>query len=214
MSDNPTHAIPVEMPAFDPRPSARFAYEVLAEVGQPYALIGKVAMWMHQAPDAQEYTKDVDFAVPSRSIEPIRAALARRGLTPRELSIGGLAVRSGELRVDFIDRREGGLAPLYEEAIADAQRKGMRAAAGDGSIPVVRVEYLVALKVAAGEDKDEADAVKLLRGHEALDLSVARDVILRHGGPAGANRLDALARRAGRGDARPEYRNGGDLTDG
>lgn len=60
-----------------------------------------------------------------------------------------------------------------------------------------------------GEDKDEADAVKLLRALPNLDLSRTRSIILEHGGPAGANRLDALARRAGRVDARPETRNGG-----
>ncbi|MBM4319206.1 MAG: hypothetical protein FJ125_04420 [Deltaproteobacteria bacterium] len=201
--------IPTELPHFDPRPSAAFGQEILAEVGLPYALIGKVAMWTHQPLEAQEFTKDVDFAVPHQAREPIRAALSRRGLVPRELSIGGLAVRDGDIRVDFIDRSQGGLAPLFEEAIADARTLGGRAAVASGSVPVARAEYLVALKVVTGEDKDEMDAVKLLRLVPSLDLPFTRDVILRHGGPGSANRLDALARRAGRPDARPEYRNGG-----
>ncbi len=209
MSDKPTTTIPAELPHFDPRPSAAFGYDVLTEVGQPFALIGKVAIWTHQPPDAQEFTKDVDFAVPTAAIEPIRAALHRRGVPVRELSIGGLAVREGDVRVDFIDRREGGLAPLYLEAITDAARRGSLAAAGDGAVPVATAEYLVALKVVTGEDKDEVDAVKLMRTLPDLDLSRTRSVIMQHGGPAGANRLDALARRAGRADARPSYRNGG-----
>lgn len=200
---------PVTLPAFDPAPSARFGRDVLVEVGEPFALIGKVAMWTVLPPEVHDLTKDVDFAVPSRALEPLRAALAGRGIAPKPLSIGGLAVRHDDIRVDFIDRSEGGLAGLFEEAIADAQLHGGRAALGDESVAVVTAEYLVAMKLVTGEDRDEADAVRLLRGIPGLDLRRARDIVLRHGGPAGANRLDALARRAGRPDARPEYRNSG-----
>lgn len=210
MSERPRIAIPTELPAFDPRPSARFGLEILREVGQPFALIGKVAMWIHLPPEAQDFTKDVDFAVPVRAIEPIKAALAGRGIVPRTLPIGGLGVREGEIRVDFIDRREGGLGSLFEEAIADAERHGPLAAVPGGNAPVVAAEYLVALKMVTGEDRDETDAVKLLRRLPGIDLARTRELILRHGGTAGANRLDALARRAGRPDARPEYRNGGE----
>jgi len=209
MSERPQHSLEHDLPVFDPKPSALLGYEILTEVGQPFALIGKVAMWMHQVKDAQEFTKDVDFAVPRQAKDAIEAALVRRGLIPRELSIGGIAVRDGEVRVDFIDRREGELSGLFEEAIADAAQRGGILSIGDGSIPVVRVEYLIALKVVTGEDKDETDAVKLLQSVAELDLSSTREVIRRHGGPAGANSLDALARRAGRADARPSYRNGG-----
>jgi hypothetical protein len=201
---------PIELPLFDPKPSARFGAELLRELGQPFALIGKVAMWAHLPPAAHEFTKDVDYAVPTRAIEPLKEALARRGIVPRLLSIGGLAVREGDIRVDFIDRHEGGLGALYEEAIADAVRHGLSAGVGSGSVPVAAAEYLVALKVATGEDKDESDAVKLLCRIPSLDLARTRALLLRHGGTVGANRLDALARRAGRPDARPEYRNGGD----
>jgi hypothetical protein len=210
VSERPRTEIPIALPSFDPKPSARFGLEVLTEVGQPFALIGKVAIWAHLPPDLHEFTKDVDFAVPARAIEPIKAALARRGIVPRLLSIGGLAVREGELRVDFIDRHEGGLAALFEEAIADAARRGPLAEVGGGTVPVVGAGYLVALKVVTGEDRDEADAVKLLRRIPSIDLARTRELIQRHGGSSGANRLDALARRAGRPDARPEYRNGGE----
>ncbi|MBI5488928.1 MAG: hypothetical protein HY905_16460 [Deltaproteobacteria bacterium] len=210
MSERPEVPVPIELPFFDPKPSARFGAEILGETGQPFALIGKIAMWAHLPPAAQEFTKDVDFAVPLRAIEPIKAALARRGIAARPLSIGGLAVREGEIRVDFIDRHEGGLGALFEEAITDAARLGVVAGVGTGSVPVAGAEYLVALKVVTGEDKDETDAVKLLRRIPTIDLARTRALILRHGGTAGANRLDALARRAGRPDARPEERNGGD----
>ncbi len=199
----------VELPSFDPNPSARFAHEILTELEFPYALIGKVAMWAILQPDQHEFTKDVDFAVPLRAIEPIRAALIARGMTPRPLSIGGLGVREGEIRVDFIDRREGGLSALYEEAISEAQSRGSLARVGEAHIQVVSPEYLVALKVVTGEDRDEADAVRLLGALPRMDLARTRDIISRHGGPGSANRLDALARRAGRPDARREYRNSG-----
>ena len=199
----------IELPFFDPRPSARLGAELLTGAGVRFALIGKVAMWTFLPADAQEFTKDVDFAVSKHAIEPIRAALAARGIVPRELPIGGLGVREGDVRIDFIDRREGGLDRLFEEAIEDAVTNGSRASVGDLKFPVARLEYLIALKVVSGEDKDESDVVRLLRTLPAIDLRFARAVIERHGGPGSANRLDALARRAGRPDARPEYRNGG-----
>ncbi|MBI5501890.1 MAG: hypothetical protein HY907_16725 [Deltaproteobacteria bacterium] len=181
MSERAKTPVPIELPAFDPNPSA-----------------------------AHEPTKDVDFAVPVGAIEPIKAALVRRGIVARPLSSGGLAVREGDIRVGFIDRREGGPAELFEEAIADAGRRGLLAAAGAGGVPVVAADYLVALKVVTGEDKDETDVVKLLRRLPAIGLSRTRGIILRHGGTGSAKRLDALARRAGRPDARPEYRSGGE----
>ena len=204
-----TPEAPVTLPTFDPNPSALFAVGLLKGAGAQFALIGKVAMWALLPPSAHEYTKDVDFAVRREAIEPLRAALARLGIVAKRLSIGGLAVREAEIRVDFIDRSEGGLASLFEEAIDDAIQGGRRAQVGNETIPVVGPEYLVALKVVTGEDRDEHDAVRILRALPELDLLRAREIVLRHGGPGSANRLDALARRAGRADARPEYRNSG-----
>ena len=197
------------MPRFDPNPSARFGSELLAGEGVPHALIGRIAMWTVLPSDQHEFTKDVDFAVPLRFCEPIRAALVRRNITPRDLPIGGLAVREGELKVDFIDRREGGLNLLFEEAIEAAVRSGPRTRVGGVEIPVATPEYLLALKVVAAERKDQEDALRLLRALPGLDLPRAREIVFRHGGPGSANLLDALARQAGRADARPEYRNGG-----
>jgi hypothetical protein len=199
----------VTLPAFDPKPSARFGLEILTEAGASFALIGKVAMWAHLPEEQHEFTKDVDFAVPPESIEPIRAALARRQIVPRELPIGGLGVRHGDLRVDFIDRRTGGLDHLYTEAIDDALKHGSEADVGGDTVPVVAPEYLVAMKIAAAEDRDEAHAVQLLHVLSDLDLGRTREILGRLGGPVAANRLDALARRAGRPDARPDYRNSG-----
>jgi hypothetical protein len=204
----PSSSGAVRLPDFDPKPSARFAVEVLTEAGFPYALVGRVALWSLLPDQDVGFTKDVDFAVPRQAAEGVARALARRGITPRPLPIGGWGVREADLRVDFIDRREGGLDSLYLEAIDEAQRSGGRADIGGATVPVVIAEHLVAMKIVAGEDRDESDAVQLLGGLPGIDLARVRDIVRRHGGPGSANRLDALARRAGRADARPTYRNG------
>jgi hypothetical protein len=203
------HKSRVRLPDFDPKPSAEFGAEVLREAGLRFALIGRIAIWTHLPEGVGGFTKDVDFAIPLHGVESLRAVLTRRGYTPLPLTIGGLAVRQGDIRVDFIDRREGGLDGLYLEAIEESLRTGHVAEVGSEGIPVVTAEYLVAMKVVAGEDRDEADAVLLLSALTDLDLSRTRSIIAQHGGAGSANRLDALARRAGRADARAEYRNGG-----
>lgn len=206
---NKTSRRPVSLPHFDPNPSAKFGLELLTELGVPHALIGRVAMWALMPNEPQEYTKDVDFAVPLRAAELLKAALARRGIVARPISIGGWAVREGDIRVDFIDRRVGELNRLFEEAIDEAERHGQRAEVGGNELPVVPAEYLVALKVVAAERRDRHDAVRLIKAIKELDLHRTREIIQRHGGPGAANLLDSLARDAGHADARPEYRNSG-----
>jgi hypothetical protein len=198
-----------ELPSFDPKDSIRFAHELLTEAGVEFALIGKLAMWVYLPSRAHTITKDADFAVPRSATRRIAARLAARGIRPRPLSIGGLGVRHGDVRVDFIDRREGGLAPLYEEAVRKARGRRAVGRAGGVRVAVVPVEYLVAMKVVAAEEKDQNDAVELLKTLPRIDLALARDILRRHGGSVAVNLLDALARRAGRPDARPEYRNSG-----
>ena len=149
----------------------------------PFALIGRIAMWTLLPSDQHEFTKDVDFAVPLRARASIRAALARRDITPRELPIGGLAVREGEIKVDFIDRSEGGLHNLFEEAIAAAGRSDRRATVSGNSLPVVPPEYLLALEVVAAERKDQDDAIRLLKALPQLELPRAREIVFRQGGP-------------------------------
>jgi len=80
----------VSLPAFDPRPSARLALDVLGECGVDFALIGRVAMWTMLPEEVAGFTKDVDFAVGRRAIEPLTAALTARVFRVLVLSIGGL----------------------------------------------------------------------------------------------------------------------------
>jgi hypothetical protein len=209
-SGRPTPAA-IELPAFDPNPPARFGYDVLTEAGARFALIGQVAMWVLLRPAEHELTKDVDFAVPASAVEPLRpcgrssrAGGSRRARSPSAASPCATARSASTSSTD-----EGGPGGLYEEAIAKAERSGGRAEVEGASIPVVTLEYLVALQVAAAEERDQEHAVRLLRALPDLDLRRAREILTRHGSPVGANLLDVLARKAGRPDARPEYRNSG-----
>jgi hypothetical protein len=80
---------------------------------------------------------------------------------------------------------------------------------GEREVSLVSLEYLVAMKLVSGEPKDEIDVRRLLQRQE-LRYQDARAIVEQHLGAASANRLDALAREAGR----PEvvrarlYRNG------
>jgi hypothetical protein len=76
-------------------------------------------------------------------------------------------------------------------------------------VSLVSLEFLLAMKLVSGEPKDEIDARRLLE-REELRYEDARTIVDRHLGAASANRLDVLAREAGRPEvARPRlYRNG------
>ena len=194
------------MRKFDPAPSARFAAGLLAEAKIPYALIGRVAVWSWVPTDQQAFTKDVDLAVRSSDMPRLRSLLARKRLRARPLRIGGLSIEKGDVRLDFIDRSVDGFAPLFDEAVRVARRAGNVADVGGTALPVVPPEYLVAMKMIPATDKDEEDVVRLLRARGDLDYRLARSLVRRHGGAMTANRLDELARRAGRTDAPRSYR--------
>lgn len=192
--------------AFDPRESAEFARRILRSARVPHALIGRVAVWTWLPAREHGATKDVDFAVPRAAVARLRAALEREGITPAPLRIGGISVDKGAVCVDFIDRNVDGFAPLFEEAIRAARAAGNVADIGGVNLPVVPPEYLVAMKMIPATDRDEEDVARLLGAREDLDYALARRLVREHGGPITANRLDELARRAGRRDAPRRYR--------
>ncbi len=64
-------------------------------------------------------------------------------------------------------------------------------------MPVVPVQYLVAMKMVSGEPKDDRDAKRLLE-HVKLNYAATRRIVRKHLGPATADRLDVFAREAGR----------------
>lgn len=184
------------LPHFDPRPAARVAASILRKVGAPHAIIGRVAMWTYLPPEQQEFTKDVDFAVPAEFIAAVEAEVRRRKLSFRQLQIGGIGVHDGDLRLDFIDRRMYHAA-LFREAIEAARRNGRVVSVGRVKLPLVPVEYLVAMKMVSGEPKDDRDVKRLLE-HVNMDYRNARKIVARHLGSATADRLDVFAREAGR----------------
>jgi hypothetical protein len=172
------------------------AASILKKARVPYALIGRVAMWVYLPPEQQEFTKDLDVAVPAEHIAAVERAIRDRHLKTAPLRIGGVAVRDGDLRIDFIDRRDY-FAPLFRESVAAASKTGKAVYIGRTRVPVVPVEYLAAMKLVSGEPKDDRDARRLLE-HANLNYRQTRQIVLRHLGPAAAQRLDVFAREVGR----------------
>jgi hypothetical protein len=187
---------PGPLPSFDPKPAARLAASIIKQSRASCALIGRVAMWAYLPPDQQEFTKDLDLAVPAEFIAAVEAAVRDRKLPHRQLAIGGVGVRHGELKIDFIDRRLY-CAALFREAVQAAHKTGRTLSVGRVRLPLVPVEYLVAMKMVSGEPKDDRDAKRLLE-HVELDYTAVRRIVRKHLGPLTADRLDVFAREAGR----------------
>ena len=198
---------PRPLPTFDPVPSARFGLEVLDRSKARRALIGRVAMWYWLADEADhEYTKDVDFAVPRASLPAILEILQQTGAEVLPLTIGGVHARVAQqgIRTDFIDRSSeewGDLQPLYLDAIRAAEAQDDRFE----GIPVAPPEHLVAMKLAAGTDKDERDAVRLLAKVQDLGVESTRDLVRRFLGPGLVGRFEEILRRAGHPQAKRAY---------
>ena len=193
--------------AFDPAPSAAFGVEVLNRSNAPRALIGRVAMWYWLDDEGDhELTKDVDFAVPQASLPAILSTLRETEAEVSQLVIGGVNARVSRrgIRTDFIDHSSeewGNLQPLYLDAIraAEAQDDAFEGA------PVAPPEHLVAMKLAAGTDKDERDAIRLLAKVKDLDIGRTRDLIRTFLGPGLLGRFEECLRRAGHPQARRAY---------
>jgi hypothetical protein len=195
-----------ELPAFDPAPSARAGVEILERAGVGYALIGRVAVWLYLPPEQHTYTKDVDFAVFHADLGRIAKASAEKGYRPKPLSIGGFAIRGRRVTVDFVDRHPE-LSKLFAGAIRAARRSGPRFSLGKLKVPVVPKKYLIAMKIATMEDKDERDAASLIMTISPEGYRALRSFVRRQLGPLLALRLDAIARRAGHaGAVRAKYR--------
>lgn len=198
---------PRPLPTFDPVPSATFGVEILNRSKSRRALIGKVAMWYWLDDEADhEYTKDVDFAVPRASVPAILDVLGQTDAEVSQLGIGGINARITRrgIRTDFIDRSSeewGNLQPLYLDAIraAEAQDDDFAGA------PVAPPEHLVAMKLAAGTDKDERDAIRLIAKVKDLDIGATRDLVRKFLGPGLLGRLEECLRRAGHPLARRAY---------
>jgi hypothetical protein len=136
-------------------------FEDASREGVEVALAGGVAM---ELLGSDRLTKDVDF-VCSAVLPSIRAV--------KPLSFGGISglSRNGH-PVDLIVRDDE-YAELYQEALANAL------SSPDVVVKVVAPEYLAAMKMAAGRDKDEMDLKTLIR-LGTISLPKTEDVIRRH----------------------------------
>ncbi len=195
---------------FDPAPSIVATARVLNEAGVEFALIGGLALG---AWGIDRATKDADFAVPVGAAERAAQKLEADGAETRPLRIGGVAVRDSKknLRIDLIDRRFH-LAALYREAISEARASNRFTSVGSTQVALVSLEHLLAMKMASGEPKDDADVRRILQLQQ-LDYRKARGLVDTHMGFATANRLDALAREAGRPEVQRRLYQNGDETD-
>ena len=180
---------------FDPNPSLKYALQLLEEANiSKFALIGKLAMWVHMEDESQhEYTKDVDFAILMADTPKLEMVLAKHDMNFRFLRIGGIGIRESGINIDFIDRRLSGIQSLFSEAISNSS---CQVTVDQYKIPVVSLDYLVAMKIVSGEPKDDSDLRALLR-LKHLDYGKAREIAKRHLGPVTAERLDVFAGEAG-----------------
>lgn len=183
-----------QIPSFDPNPSLKAALCFLREADVVnFALIGRVATWVYLPSDRQQFTKDVDLAVLTTDISKIENVLTQRGLKVYRLPIGGVAVREPELVLDFIDRHQDGFDRLFKEAIDEARRD---VTIFGEIIPVVNLNYLIAMKLVSGEPKDDLDVKSLLLVKD-LNYAELRELVKHQLGKATANRLDVFAREVG-----------------
>lgn len=198
---HPNSIAPVwpEIPKFDPGPSIDVGLAVLEELGIPYALAGRVAVWAYVPPREQDFTKDVDFVVPGGSDEAARIAEGA-GLETRDLVIfgekvgkaaDGRTVDGESVAIDFLDSTE------YQQLFTDATDAAKRETDPRARCPIVPIDYLIVMKLAAGRNRDGEDIkalLPLIKGEDYEQLSRMVKHYLRN---RDAIDLDILAREIG-----------------
>jgi hypothetical protein len=185
------------IPRFDPEPSLTAALDILRAAEVPFALAGRLAVWMYVPPEGQRFTKDVDFAVPYGYADRVAEAARSKGYHPQELTIGGFGIRAGEVAVDFIDRHPH-LTELFADAVKAAREEPRtRVVHGGEPVPVVPIEYVIAMKLVTHEPEDDADVMQLVREVPEEEYRRLQDLVKRYLGYASVQHLDLLARRTG-----------------
>lgn len=189
-------SVPRELPRFDPAESLRIGFDLAEAADVPFALAGRLAVWFYVPPAGQQFTKDVDFAVPYGHSDRVAAVAKQKGYRVAELSIGGYGIRAGRVSIDFIDRHPH-LEPLFRDAVAAAQEQPERVKVGEAQIPVVPRDYMIAMKLVTREPTDERDVEEMLMGVSKGQYPALQELVLRHLGVAGVEHLDFLARKIG-----------------
>jgi hypothetical protein len=136
-------------------------FELASKAKIEVALAGGVAM---ELLGSDRLTKDVDF-VCSGLLPTIQIV--------KLLTFGGVSgLTSTGHQVDLILRNDE-YTELYEEALSNAINSP------DAPIKVIAPEYLAAMKMAAGRDKDKLDLKNLIK-LKAIEMTKTEDVIRRH----------------------------------
>lgn len=165
---------------------AEHVAEILAAHGVPSALIGAMALAVHNYP---RFTEDVDLATdtaPVGRLGPVSRALAAEGhhvtLVHPDAGdpLGGvLTVRRTDCDpVQVVDyyNPHGGRSRLGKEALKQS------VALGPGtSLRAVDLPHLIALKPCAGRPKSRLDVHALLRRNPGADLDGIRALCARFG---------------------------------
>ncbi len=188
------------LPVFDPRPSGRFAADLLEKTGQQGILIGRLAVWAFlEETGGHAYTKDLDMAVSREACFEIRKHLKEKNVTVGDLLIGGINVKIGDdINIDFIDRSSqewGDYSPLFKEAVAEAVRSGRTIRLDDTNVLyLVSLAHLIIMKLLTMERKDEDDAKVLLQSADP-DINRIREIISGHPDPLVRTRLEIVQTR-------------------
>ncbi|MBF0100030.1 MAG: hypothetical protein HQK77_03895 [Desulfobacterales bacterium] len=207
MSEKNNHHIKVYIPIFDPEPSSRFASNVLEHTKIQGVLIGRFAVWAWVSdPGKQEFTKDIDIAIKRKDITKLMTYLNENNYKIQELSIGGINVTDIEknIKVDFIYRYSkewGDLSPLFEEAVTKSIEINNQVVICERTFWLVPADYLITMKIATMEKKDEDDAKRLLE-HIDIDIDGLRILVEKFLGPMGMAKLENLLRELGHSKAR------------
>ncbi|MBF0102782.1 MAG: hypothetical protein HQK77_17915 [Desulfobacterales bacterium] len=189
-----------QLPKFDPDYSGNFAAEILEKLKIEGILIGRLAVWawLPQNSAKQAYTKDLDIAVSKTSLFVIRDYLKDQHFNIKQLEIGGVNVKDGKhINVDFIDRSSiewSDYSVLFEQAINEAIRSNRMIEVGNKTLFLVSIEYLITMKLATGEKKDEEDIKVLLLETDNIDFKEVRSLIYNHLGSLGRNRFEIILR--------------------
>ena len=136
-------------------------------------LIGGVAMMVH---GSDRLTKDVDVACYDETLPGM--------MVIRPLSFGGVATMTPKGHLLDVVVRADDYRLLYVAAIDHSRDEGL-------ALPVVTPEYLAAMKMAAGRDKDELDLKTLIKLGK-LDRGLTKDIIHEHLGRYAAKAFEAL----------------------
>lgn len=117
------------------------------------------------------------------------------GFKGTALTFGGVSSKLGDVPVDVIVRSDH-YAGLYDEALVNA--------VGKFKLPFIRPEYLVAMKMAAGRDKDWLDIGWLIL-NSAVSKPKTLKIVTRFLGPYAAtelqNFIEEIEWKASRGKA-------------